>query len=166
MQIEGKIIDYVHSTTFKEIPPEAVKTIKNMVLDVMGTSTAGSEEVGVKTLREFYVGLEGKKEATIFIKVAEQLVHNAFNFLVRCKRSVQNFLELVAEGFETGCFHGFQQFFFALKMDVETSLGQPGLGSNLIHGDFSGSRACHKVHHSLLNGLPGYLVEQAFSLCF
>jgi len=46
MEIERKITDYVHSTTFDEIPEEPLKTVKNMVLDVVGTTVAGAEEAG------------------------------------------------------------------------------------------------------------------------
>ena len=101
MQIEGKIIDYVHSTTFKEIPPEALKTMKNMILDVMGTSTAGSEEVGVETLREFYVGLEGKKEATILIHGGKIPAHDAA-FVNSVIARALDFENAMAPGFHPG----------------------------------------------------------------
>ena len=109
---------------------------------------------------------EKAKEAPIFIKVIEQPVHNFFNFLFRRERPVQNFLELIAEGIKARCFYGFQQLLFAAEMDVEASLGHTGLGRDLIHGDFSGSCACHQVHHSLLNRVSGYLVKYPFSLYF
>jgi 2-methylcitrate dehydratase PrpD len=46
MDIEKKITDYVHSTTFDQIPEEPLKTVKNMVLDVAETTVAGAEEAG------------------------------------------------------------------------------------------------------------------------
>lgn len=67
MTLERKIADYVHTATFDEIPEAPLKTIKNMVLDVLGATLAGAEEDGVKTLREFYTGMKGKEEATILI---------------------------------------------------------------------------------------------------
>jgi len=101
MEMERKIVDYVHSTTFNEIPREALKTIKNMVLDVMGTSTAGSEEVGVETLREFYVGLKGKKEATILIHGGKIPAHDAA-FVNSVMARALDYENAMAPGFHPG----------------------------------------------------------------
>lgn len=101
MQMEGKIVDYVHSTTFSEIPREALKTVKNMVLDVIGTSTAGSEEVGVEAVREFYVGLEGKKEATILIHGGKIPAHDAA-FVNSVMARALDYENAMAPGFHPG----------------------------------------------------------------
>jgi 2-methylcitrate dehydratase PrpD len=77
VEMERKITDYVHSTTFDEIPEEPRKTIKNMVLDVLGTSVAGAQEAGVEALREFYTGLEGNNEATILVHGGRIPAHDA-----------------------------------------------------------------------------------------
>lgn len=77
MEIERKVTDYIHSTTFDEIPEEPRKTIKNMVLDVLGTNIAGAEEAGVEALRRFYAGLEGKNEATILVHGGKIPAHDA-----------------------------------------------------------------------------------------
>jgi len=42
VEMERKITDYVHSTTFDEIPEEPLKTIRNMVLDVLGPTGSHS----------------------------------------------------------------------------------------------------------------------------
>lgn len=80
MEIERKVTDYIYSTTFDEIPEEPRKTIKNMVLDVLGTSVAGAEEAGVEALRDFYRGLEGKNEATILVHGGKIPAHDAAFF--------------------------------------------------------------------------------------
>jgi 2-methylcitrate dehydratase PrpD len=61
MDIEKKITDYVHSTTFDEIPEEPLKTIKNMVLDVLGTTVAGAEGAGKPRLRRVNLHVCGIK---------------------------------------------------------------------------------------------------------
>lgn len=101
MEIERKVIDYVHSTTFDEIPEEPLKTIKNMVLDVLGTSVAGAEEAGVEALREFYTGLEGKKEATILIHGGKMPAHDAALINSVMARAL-DFENAMAPGFHPG----------------------------------------------------------------
>jgi 2-methylcitrate dehydratase PrpD len=101
MEIEKKVVDYVHSTTFSEIPKEAVKIVKNMVLDVIGTSTAGAGEGGVDALREFYVGLGGKKEATILIHGEKIPAHDAA-FVNSVMARALDFENAMAPGFHPG----------------------------------------------------------------
>ena len=101
MEIERKIIDYVHSTTFDEIPEEPRKTIKNMVLDVIGAAFAGAEETGVEALREFYRGLEGKNEATILIHGEKIPAHDAA-FLNSVMARALDFEDAMAPGLHPG----------------------------------------------------------------
>ncbi len=101
MEIERKVIDYVHATTFDEIPEAPLRTIKNMVLDVLGTSVAGAEEVGVDTLREFYTGLEGKEEATILIHGEKIPAHDAALINSVMARAL-DFENAMAPGFHPG----------------------------------------------------------------
>ncbi len=101
MQMEGKIVDYVNGTAFHEMPGEALKTIKNMVLDVVGTTAAGSEEVGVEALRAFYVGLEGKQEATILVHGGKIPAHDAA-FVNSVMARALDFENAMAPGFHPG----------------------------------------------------------------
>ena len=101
MEIERKITEYVHSTTFDEIPEEPLKTIKNMVLDVLGTTVAGAEESGVEALREFYTGLGGKKEASILIHGGRIPAHDAA-FVNSVMARALDFENAMAPGFHPG----------------------------------------------------------------
>ena len=101
MEIEKKVIDYIHSTTFDEIPEEPLKIIKNMVLDVLGTTVAGAEEAGIEALREFYKGLEGKKEATILIHGGKVPAHDAA-FMNSVMARALDYENAMAPGFHPG----------------------------------------------------------------
>jgi 2-methylcitrate dehydratase PrpD len=101
VEMERKITDYVHSTTFDETPEEPLKTIKNMVLDVLGTTVAGAEEVGVEALREFYTGLAGKKEASILIHGGKIPAHDAA-FINSVMARALDFENAMAPGFHPG----------------------------------------------------------------
>jgi 2-methylcitrate dehydratase PrpD len=101
MDIEGKVVDYVHSATIREIPQEALKTVKNMVLDVMGTTAAGAEEAGIKALRDFYVGLGGKKEATILVHGERIPAHDAA-FVNSVMARALDYENAMAPGFHPG----------------------------------------------------------------
>ena len=101
METERKVTDYIHSTTFDEIPEEPRKTIKNMVLDVLGTSVAGAEEAGVETLRDFYRGLEGKNEATILVHGGKIPAHDAAFFNSVMARAL-DYENAMAPGFHPG----------------------------------------------------------------
>ena len=67
MKAEKTLTDFVCNTSFKDIPPPVIKTIKNQVLAVLGTTIAGAFADGCETLVESARDLGGKKEATILI---------------------------------------------------------------------------------------------------
>jgi len=101
MEMERKVIEYVHATIFDEIPKEPLKTIKNMVLDVLGTTVAGAEEAGIEALREFYTGLGGKKEATILIHGGKIPAHDAA-FMNSVMARALDYENAMAPGFHPG----------------------------------------------------------------
>lgn len=101
MEIERKITEYVYSTTFDEIPEEPLKTVKNMVLDVLGATFAGAEEAGVKALREFHTGLESKGEATILIHGGKIPAHDAA-FINSVMARALDFEDAMAPGLHPG----------------------------------------------------------------
>lgn len=101
MEIERKLIDYICSTTFDQLPGEAVKVIKNMSLDVMGTTVAGSEEAGVAALRGFYAGLGGRQEATVLVHGERLPAHDAA-FINSVMARAMDFENAMAPGFHPG----------------------------------------------------------------
>lgn len=101
MEMEKTLTDYIHSTTFNEIPPEVLKIVKNMVLDVVGASFAGSEEAGVESLRNFYTGLQGRSEATILIHGGKIPSHDAA-FINSVMARALDFEDAMAPGLHPG----------------------------------------------------------------
>lgn len=67
METERQLVEYICRTGYEEIPQEAIKVVKNMLLTVFGTTISGSASDGCEALAEFYKALGGRKEATIFI---------------------------------------------------------------------------------------------------
>ena len=65
MEIEKKLVEYICTSNFKDIPPQPLSVVKNMVLTVLGTTIAGAQAEGCKPLVDLYRGLGGKAEATI-----------------------------------------------------------------------------------------------------
>ncbi len=67
METEGRLVEYVYSATFADIPTAAIDVIKNQLLTVLGTTIAGASAEGCEPLVDFYRELGGKGEATILI---------------------------------------------------------------------------------------------------
>jgi 2-methylcitrate dehydratase PrpD len=65
METEKQLVEYICGSNFKDIPPEPLGVVKNMVLTVLGTTIAGARAEGCKQLVDFYSGLGGTAEATI-----------------------------------------------------------------------------------------------------
>ena len=65
MEIEKKLVEYICTSDFKDIPPQTLSVVKNMVLTVLGTTIAGAHAEGCEPLVDLYRGLGGKAEATI-----------------------------------------------------------------------------------------------------
>jgi len=65
MEIEKKLVEYICTSNFKDIPPQPLSVVKNMVLTVLGTSIAGAHAEGCEPLVDLYRGLGGHAEATI-----------------------------------------------------------------------------------------------------
>jgi 2-methylcitrate dehydratase PrpD len=65
MEIEKKLVEYICASNFKDIPPQPLSVVKNMVLTVLGTTIAGAQAEGCEPLVDLYRGMGGKAEATI-----------------------------------------------------------------------------------------------------
>ena len=67
MKAEEKLIDFICHTKFEDLPQAALKTIKNQLLGIAGTTLAGAAEEGCEQLVRLYRELGGKEEATILV---------------------------------------------------------------------------------------------------
>ena len=65
METEKKIVEYICSSKFEDLPPEPLSVVKNMVLTVLGTTIAGASAEGCEPLVRLYRELGGAAEATI-----------------------------------------------------------------------------------------------------
>jgi len=77
MEIERRLVDYICTTTLKDIPQEPRGVVKNMLLTVSGTTIAGATEEGCEILVDFYKKLGGSGEATILIHGGKIPAENA-----------------------------------------------------------------------------------------
>jgi 2-methylcitrate dehydratase PrpD len=67
MSIEHDLVRFVCRTAYEDLKPEPLRTIKNQLLTVLGTTIAGATQAGCQTLIDFYLSQGGKEEATILI---------------------------------------------------------------------------------------------------
>ena len=54
METEKKIVEYICSSKFEDLPPEPLSVVKNMVLTVLGTTIAGASAEGCEPLVRLY----------------------------------------------------------------------------------------------------------------
>jgi 2-methylcitrate dehydratase PrpD len=67
MKAEEKLVTFIHDTRFADIPSAALKTVKQQVLAVIGTTIGGATADGCETAVQLYRELGGKQEATILV---------------------------------------------------------------------------------------------------
>jgi 2-methylcitrate dehydratase PrpD len=67
MSTEQDLVRFVCRTTYDDLEPQVLGTIKNQLLAVLGTTIAGSTQAGCQTLIDFHRSQGGKEEATILI---------------------------------------------------------------------------------------------------
>lgn len=67
MKTEGRLVEYVCRTEFRELPDGALKVIKNQLLAVLGTTIAGASAEGCETLVNLCKEMGGKEEASILV---------------------------------------------------------------------------------------------------
>jgi 2-methylcitrate dehydratase PrpD len=67
METERRIVKFVCGATFSDVPPTAMRLIKNQVLAVLGTTIAGASADGCETVVRLAKELGGKAEASILV---------------------------------------------------------------------------------------------------
>lgn len=67
MKFERQLVDYVVDTTFDDLPADAVTTAKKMLLSDIGTTIAGADADGCRTIAEYYSEAGGTPEATVLL---------------------------------------------------------------------------------------------------
>ena len=97
MKTEEKLIDFVCRTKFEDLPQVALKTVKNQLLAVVGTSLAGATEDGCEQAVRFYKDLGGKEEATIFVYGGKIPAHDAAFVNATMARAL-DFCDAIAPG--------------------------------------------------------------------
>ncbi len=67
MRFERQLVDYIVDTKFNDLPPGAIATAKKMLLSDIGTTIAGAEADGCRTIAEYYGKAGGTEEATVLL---------------------------------------------------------------------------------------------------
>lgn len=67
MKFERQLVDYIVDTTYDDLPSGAISTAKKMLLSDIGTTIAGAEADGCRTIAEYYSEAGGKPEATVLL---------------------------------------------------------------------------------------------------
>ena len=67
MEIPGKIIDYIFSCRYEDIPTEIIEEKKKNILDTMGVLIAGAGAPGCKTVIDELLSIGGRQDAAIFL---------------------------------------------------------------------------------------------------
>jgi 2-methylcitrate dehydratase PrpD len=75
--VEQQLSQFAAGCKFDDIPPEAISTVKNIILGVIGTLIAGSHLSGIGLLVNKIKDWGGKEEATILIHGGKVPAHNA-----------------------------------------------------------------------------------------
>ncbi|HEY3276954.1 MAG TPA: MmgE/PrpD family protein [Syntrophorhabdaceae bacterium] len=67
MGAEQKLVEFVYQTGYNDLPPSAVKVIKNQLLAVLGTTVAGAYAEGCETVVNMAKKTGGREESSILI---------------------------------------------------------------------------------------------------
>jgi len=97
MKTEEKIVDFVCDTRFKDLPQSVLKTVKNQLLAVTGTTLAGATEDGCEQAIQFFRELGGKEEATILVHGGKIPAHDAA-FVNGAMARALDFCDAIAPG--------------------------------------------------------------------
>lgn len=77
MEAENKLARFIAETGFADLPHEALDSVKNIVLNLTGTTIAGSAEDGCEALIKQVRDWGGKEESTILVYGRKVPAHNA-----------------------------------------------------------------------------------------
>ncbi|MCP5266225.1 MAG: MmgE/PrpD family protein [Burkholderiaceae bacterium] len=64
---EDQLARFAHGLRFEQLPPDAVRLVKRLLIAVSGTGVAGAEEDGILALRQFLVARGGAPEARVIV---------------------------------------------------------------------------------------------------
>jgi 2-methylcitrate dehydratase PrpD len=64
---EKSFVTYLRNLKYDDIPPNAIETVKLILLADIGTTIAGAREEGCGELRQMYLNRGGKPEATVLV---------------------------------------------------------------------------------------------------
>jgi 2-methylcitrate dehydratase PrpD len=74
---EQKLSEFITGTKYEGLTPEAIITVKNIVLTILGTTIAGSRVSGIVPLVEKIKDWGGKEEASILVHGGKVPAHHA-----------------------------------------------------------------------------------------
>jgi len=77
MQTEKKLTQFISDTQFADLPQETIDAIKNVVLNIVGTTAAGATREGCEAVVKQVKDWGGKEEATILIHGGKVPAYNA-----------------------------------------------------------------------------------------
>lgn len=97
MKAEESLVDFVCHTSFDDLPPSVLKTVKHQLLAVTGTVLAGATEEGCEEAVRFYRELGGKEEATILVHGGRIPAHDAA-FVNAAMARALDFCDAIAPG--------------------------------------------------------------------
>ena len=77
MEPEKKLADFIVNAKYEDLPQEAIETVKTIMVDIAGTTIAGSTSEGCEDLVDLVKEWGGKEEATILIHGCKVPAYNA-----------------------------------------------------------------------------------------
>jgi 2-methylcitrate dehydratase PrpD len=95
--LERKLADFVIGVRLEDIPPEAQRVVRRIVLAVTGTGFAGAAEDGVPALRELLLEAGGTGQATTLVFGDKLPAHAAAQFNATMCRAL-DFCDAMAPG--------------------------------------------------------------------
>ncbi len=97
MKAEEGLVDFVCDTRFEDLPESPLRTVKNQLLAVAGTTIAGATEEGCEDAVRFYRDLGGKEESTILVHGGKIPAHDAA-FVNAAMARALDFCDAIAPG--------------------------------------------------------------------
>ena len=77
MQAEKQLARYISAIEYKDLPEKVIRSIKNIILNITGTTVAGSNREGCKAIVDVARKWGGVEEATVLIHGGKLPAHNA-----------------------------------------------------------------------------------------
>ncbi len=77
MNAEKQLAQYITDVEYKDLPDKVVRSIKNIILNIAGTTVAGSNREGCQAIVDMVKKWGGAEEATILVHGGKVPAHNA-----------------------------------------------------------------------------------------